>query len=84
MYMFDQTCIIDACGLSGRNFQRLPRVFHLRLIHGAADWVRIHGHTPLCSIPGFTPWRGLVISWYVEIKKTILQIAFAAGKSPDF
>lgn len=60
MHIYNQKCTTDACKLRGMIFQRLPMVFHLRLIQGAADWVRIHGHTPLCSVPGFTPWRGLV------------------------
>ena len=29
-----------------------------RLVKDSAEWVRIHGDSPLCRVPGFSPWRG--------------------------
>ena len=32
----------------------------VRLVADAADWINVHGKTPLCEVPGFSPWRFLV------------------------
>lgn len=38
--------------------------YPLRLVRDKADWLEIHGDTPLCNIPGFTPWRSLPRAWF--------------------
>jgi hypothetical protein len=45
------------------NFTWFPRRFYdtrdwpARLLTDAASWEEVHGNTPLCNIPGFSPWR---------------------------
>ena len=44
----------------------------IRLVEDAADWIRIHGHTPVCDIVGFSPWRALDWnSWYSQVERRL-------------
>ena len=45
----------------------LPLFISHRLVEDAADWIAIHGNVPICTIPGFSPWRDLEHStWYID------------------
>lgn len=42
-----------------------------RLIQNADEWVQIHGDTPLCSVPGFSPWSNLVRKEFYQMLQTM-------------